>query len=120
MRRRGLALYCRNSLYPSLLPVTPPQGMEILCRGSFPPLIPITPPLCYCVSFTPIAVILIDLIIENMDKQRARYSSVKVIVCSDFNQLNNQELEQQLIITQVIDFPTHGNNILHLILTDLT
>lgn len=55
-----------------------------------------------------------------MDEQGARYPSAKVIACDDFNQLDTQELKQQLIITQVIDFPTHSNKTLDLILTELT
>lgn len=52
-----------------------------------------------------------------MDEYRSRHPSAKVIVCGDFNQLDTQE---QVNVTQVTDFPTHGNNTLDLIMTDLT
>lgn len=124
-RGGGLVLYCRSHLHPTLLPVEPPDGVETLWVRLSPPAHPRhAASVLICLVYHPpraaSATSLVNHIIDNMDQLRTRYPSAKVVVCGDFNKLNTSDIEQQLHLTQVVEFATHGTNTLDLILTDLT
>ncbi|KAK4323709.1 hypothetical protein Pmani_005611 [Petrolisthes manimaculis] len=53
------------------------------------------------------------------DTLRVRYPAAKLVICGDFNRLDVSDIQHQLNLTQVVDFPTHGQATLDLILTDL-
>ncbi|KAK8371873.1 hypothetical protein O3P69_011860 [Scylla paramamosain] len=85
-------------LYPQ--PLTPPSRYSSRCRG-------------------PVAQLLTAHIIDNADALRVRYPAAKLVICGDFNRIHINDILHQLHLTQVVDFPTHQQAILDLILTDL-
>ncbi|XP_063880642.1 uncharacterized protein LOC135111371 isoform X2 [Scylla paramamosain] len=57
--------------------------------------------------------------INTADALRVRYPAAKLVICQDFDRLDINDILHQLHLTQVVDFPTHQQAILDLILTDL-
>ena len=49
-----------------------------------------------------------------------RFPAAKLVICGDFNRLDISEILHQLHLTQVVDFPTHHQSTLDLIMTDLS
>lgn len=67
----------------------------------------------------PTAHLLTNHIIDTADTIRVRYPTAKLVVCGDFNRLDTSEIAHHLNLTQVVDFPTHEQATLDLILTDM-
>ena len=124
-RGGGVALYIREELCAFQPPVTVPEGVEALWVRLTPPSHPrLTASMLVCVIYhaprAPSGQALSDHIISTADTLRGRYPSAKLVVCGDFNELDISDITEQLHLTQVVDFPTHGQNTLDLILTDLS
>ena len=123
-RGGGVALFCRDDLSPSHLGVDVPEGVEALWVRVNPHLHPRhTASVIVCVVYhpprAPTAPLLINHIIETADQLRLRFPASKLIVCGDFNRLDISEIAHHLNLTQVVNFPTHEQATLDLILTDM-
>ena len=66
------------------------------------------------------AQLLISHVIDTADALRVRYPAAKLVICGDFNRLDISDIVHQLDLTQVVDFPTHQQATLDLIITDLS
>ena len=124
-RGGGVALFCRSSLSPSHLHVTIPNGVEALWVRVTPPRHPSdAASIILCVAYHPpraaTAQLLAEHIIETADALKVRYPAAKLVVCGDFNKLDVSNILHQLNLTQVVEFPTHQQATLDLIMTDLT
>lgn len=77
-----------------------------------------------CVVYHPpraaTAQMLLDHLINTADALRVTYPAAKLVICGDFNRLDTSDLQHQLTLTQVVDFPTHDQATLDLILSDLS
>ena len=109
-RGGGVALFCRSTLSPSHLPVNVPAGVEALWVRVTPPCHPSgTASIILCLVYHPpraaIARLLTEHIIETADAQRVRFPAAKLVICGDFNQLDVSDIQHQLHLTQVVDFP---------------
>ncbi|XP_076039158.1 uncharacterized protein LOC143024257 [Oratosquilla oratoria] len=120
----GVALFCRADLNPSHLRVDIPEGVEVLWVRINPRLHPRhTASIIMCVVYHPprahTAALLSDHIIETADSLRLKYPAAKLVICGDFNRLDTSEILHQLSLTQVVNFPTHKQTTLDLIMTDM-
>ncbi|KAK3893298.1 hypothetical protein Pcinc_002854 [Petrolisthes cinctipes] len=107
------------------LNVKTPRELEVMWVRLTPPCHPrhtasIICGLVYHPTRAPTHALLVDHIIDTCDTLQARYQSSKMVICGDFNQLDPKEIEDQLSITQIVHFPTHKQNTLDLIITDLS
>jgi len=59
-------------------------------------------------------------ITDTADALRVRFPAAKLVICGDFNCIDISDLLHQLHLTQIVDFPTHGQTTLDLIITDLS
>ncbi|XP_076069589.1 uncharacterized protein LOC143041511 [Oratosquilla oratoria] len=119
-----VALFCRADLNPSHLRVDIPEGVEVLWVRINPRLHPRhTASIIMCVVYHPprahTAALLSDHIIETADSLRLKYPAAKLVICGDFNRLDTSEILHQLSLTQVVNFPTHKQTTLDLIMTDM-
>lgn len=124
-RGGGVALYCRSDLTPSHLQVDTPEGVEALWMRVTPARHPRhTAFIIYCVAYppppAPTAQLLVDHIIDTADALRVRFLSAKLVICGDFNRLDVNDTMHRLNLTQVVNFPTHQQATLDLIMTDLS
>ncbi|XP_076066347.1 uncharacterized protein LOC143039896 [Oratosquilla oratoria] len=114
----GVALFCRADLNPSHLRV------EALWVSLNPRLHPRhNASIIMCVVYYPprahTASLLTDHIIETADSLRLKYPAAKLVICGVFNRLDTSEILHQLSLTQVVNFPTHKQTTLDLIMTDM-
>ena len=61
----------------------------------------------------------LDHIITSMAKFIGKLKSVKFFICGDFNDLSTVDITTLFPLTQLVDFPTRGKNLLDLVFTDL-
>ncbi len=123
-RGGGVAVYCRNDLNPSHLDVNVPEGIEALWLRVSPTSHPrqlasIIVCTVYHPPRSPTAEMLVTHLINTADFLRSKFPCSKLVICGDFNELDVSPISQHLNLTQVVDFPTHGNSTLDLILTDV-
>ena len=123
-RGGGVALFTRGIFKAQRLEVDIPEGVEGLWVRLSPPSHPrhtanIIYGLFYHPPRAPTHELLIDHIINTGDSLRTRYHSSKLVICGDFNQLDVSDIKDHLNLVQVVDFPTHEQNTLDLILTDM-
>ncbi|XP_076059357.1 uncharacterized protein LOC143035968, partial [Oratosquilla oratoria] len=119
----GVALFYRADLNPSHLRVDIPEGVEALWVRLNSHLHPRhTTSIITCVVYHPprahTAALLTDHIIET-DSLRLKYPAAKLVICGDFNRLDTSEILHQLSLIQVVNFPTHKQTTLDLIMTDM-
>ena len=124
-RGGGVALYCRDSLCPTSISVEVPDGIEALWVRVTPASHPRnTASIIICVVYhpprSPLAQVLVDHLITTADALRVKYQAAKLVICGDFNRLNIDDIQHQLNLTQVVDFPTHEQTTLDLIMSDLS
>lgn len=124
-RGGGVALFCRSDLSPSHLHVDVPAGVEAVWVRVTPPCHPRnTASIIICVAYHPpraaTAQLLTEHIIDTADALRVRFPAAKLVIAGDFNRLDVSEILHQLHLTQVVDFPTHQQATLDLIMTDLS
>lgn len=122
-REGGLMMFTRGRLNARPLDVDIPEGVKALWVRLTPPSHPRhTASIIYCLVYhpprAPSHALLIDHIINTCDSPRTRFQSAKFVICGDFNQLDISEIEE-LNLHQVVYFPTHEQNTLDLIITDL-
>lgn len=104
--------------------MTVPEGIEALWVRVTPPShLHHTASSIYCMVYhppcSPTRPTLIDHIIDTCDMLKPRFPSTKLVICGDFNELNTSEIQEQIHLLQIIDFPIHGPNTFNMILTDL-
>ncbi|KAK3882610.1 hypothetical protein Pcinc_013022 [Petrolisthes cinctipes] len=121
----GLALFARDKYHPLHLIVDIPEGIEVLWVKLTPPSHPrLTASIIYCLIYhpprAPSQAVLMEHIINTCDILKIRYPSAKFVICGDFNEINTEELENALSLSQVVDFPTHNQSVLDEIVTDLS
>ena len=63
--------------------------------------------------------LMINYLFESLTCLEAQFPNSGVIIAGDFNKLNTSRLRNAFKFKQIIRFPTRGNNILDLILTNL-
>ena len=63
--------------------------------------------------------LMINYLFESLTCVEAQFPNSGVIIAGDFNKLNTSRLRNAFKLKQIIRFPTRGNNILDLILTNL-
>lgn len=123
-RGGGLVLFARESLSPCSLGVETPREIEALWVKVTPPCHPRhTACIIFCLAYhpprSPTGQQLIEHIITTADIIKIRLPSSKLVICGDFNELDVGDMLAHLSLKQVVDFPTHGQNTLDLIMTDL-
>ncbi len=123
-RGGGVVIFCRKELNPSHLVVDVPEGIEALWVRANPPSHPReTASIIYCVVYhpprSPTGPTLVEHLINTCDVMRGRYPATKLVLCGDLNELDTSEIQGQLNLSQVVDFPTHEGHTLDLIITDL-
>lgn len=124
-RGGGVVFFCRKELNPSNLHVDVPEGVEALWVKVNPPSHPRhTAAIIYCVIYhpprSPTGHTLIEHLINTSDTLRARFPAAKLVLCGDFNELDTSEIQDQLNLSQIVDFPTHEGHTLDLIISDLS
>lgn len=124
-RGGGVVVLCRTDLHPTPLDVIVPEGIEAVWLRAAPASHPRQcASMIICVIYhpprAPTAQTLIEHLIHTSDQQRSKFPAAKLVICGDFNQLDTRELQHQLNLKQIVEFPTHNNTTLDLILTDLT
>ena len=123
-RGGGVVMFAHQSLQPASVQVDVPEELEVLWVRVTPPRHPrhSASLLCCVVYHPPRAAtksVLLHHITHTSDLLKVRYPSSKLIICGDFNEIDTTDVQDELNIRQIVNFPTHGNNILDIILTDL-
>ncbi len=120
-----MLVWCRDTLRPSVLKVNVPDEVEALWIKASPARYPRQiASVVLCVAYhpprSPTSPTLLNHLITTVDALRGRYPNAKFVLCGDFNELDTTDVTSHLCLTQVVEFPTHGQNTLDLILSDLT
>ena len=123
-RGGGVALYCHKELCPHQLDVRVPDEVEVLWVRITPPSHPRqVASVIYCVVYHPprcrTKEVLMQHLIYTSDFLRTKYPCAKLVLCGDFNEIKDEELQDPLQLSQVVKFPTHGRNTLDKIFTDV-
>ena len=123
-RGGGVALYCHKDLNPHQLDVQTPEGIETVWVRIQPARHPRqVASIIYCVVYHPPRSnnkdLLIQHLIDTADFMRTKFPRAKLVLCGDFNEINCCDIQDPLQLTQVVNFPTHGNNTLDKIFTDV-
>ena len=118
-----MALFCRENLFPTQLKVHTPQVVTLWVRVSPHHSSRHIASIIYCVVYhSPHAPKepLLDHLIYTSDALRTQYPCAKLVLCGDFNELDTKGVQDQLHLSQIVNFPTYGPSKLDLILTDIT
>ena len=123
-RGGDVAIFAHQNLNPSPLDIDVPEDVEALWVRVTPPHHPRhAASIICCVVYHPPRAPSKDALLHHLthasDLLRVRYPSAKIIICGDFNEIDTFDLQNELHISQLVDFPTHENRTLDLILTDL-
>ena len=123
-RGGGVALYCHKELSPYQLDVRVPEEVEVLWVRITPPSHPRqVASLIYCVVYhpprSPSKEVLIQHLTYTSDFLRTKHPCAKLVLCGDFNEIKDEELQDPLHLTQVVKFHTHGDKTLDKIFTDV-
>ena len=62
---------------------------------------------------------MLNYLIECLSFIESNYSNCGIIILGDFNRLNIIRLKNNFNLKQIVNFPTRGQNILDLVLTNL-
>ncbi len=124
-RGGGLVLFSRVKLNPSRLNVEVPEELEVMWVKVSPAVHPRgCSNIIFCLAYhpprSPTGPLLVDHIITTADTLKSIMPASKLVVCGDYNQLDLVDVVEHLNLHQVVDFPTHGQNTLDLILTDMS
>lgn len=101
-----------------------PESIEVLWVKLTPPCHRrLTASIIYCLVYhpprEPSQAVLTDHIIFTCDILKTKYPSAKFLICGDFNEIDTQVFENELALSQVVDFPTHNQSVLDKIITNL-
>ena len=123
-RGGGVALYCHEALNPHKLDVQVPDDLEVLWVRVTPPRHPRqAASVIYCVVYhpprSPLKETLLEHLINTSDLLKTRFPCAKIVLCGDFNEIKDEELQNPLHLLQVVDFPTHLDKTLDKIFTDM-
>ena len=112
-----------QSLRPAPLQVDVPVELEVLWVKVSPSSHPRhAASLLCCVVYQPPRASkseLLNNLTNTSDLPKVRYLSSKLIICGDFNGIDTIDLQNYLNLLQLVNLPTHGNNTLDFIISDL-
>lgn len=118
----GVCIYLKNTIAFQVLPLEP-TDLEVLWISLRPQRLPrgFSQLVCGVIYHPPGANenMIIDYLSNNLQFIESKYPHAAVILAGDFNHLNITEVSQQYSLTQMVNFPTRGNNTLDLVLTNL-
>lgn len=119
----GVAIYVRDHIECSpITDIKVPKELEtIWLKVNIPSLIGSSVYICtvYYPPRDPHADLLVDHLVTSVDSIRARDNKSAFVILGDFNDLDTEQLEDHMSLSQIVTFPTHKKKCLDKILTDI-
>ena len=121
----GVAIYVNNKISSKRLDIAVPPELECMWIHTRPHKLPRSvPSIAICAVYfppkSPHADLLINHLIESVDALRVKSPDIGLLICGDLNHLEVDGLCKSHRLKQIVKNPTRGNNILDLIITNLS
>ena len=119
----GICIYIKDSIKVSFLDTLPISSLEVLWVKLRPTRLPrgIHSIIAGTVHHPPNAdnAEMLTYLMETLSFIESNYANCGIIIPGDFNHLNVKRLENHFKLKQIVKFPTRGENILDLVLTNM-